>query len=258
LDRVSRRERVKRYRDSDLFEIVEEVFDTSTVMSVLTLKSRGCIKSLKGAISAGKEAKVYWAKDPVDRDLAVKIYLTLTSEFRRSMIKYLAGDPRYEEYRGLSPKKLIYLWARKEFSNLKRMYEAGIRVPEPKCLEKNVLVMEFIGSEGIRAPLLKEAYETGELSLEDLMRIYKEITEIITLIYRKARLVHGDLSEYNIMIFEGKPVVIDVSQAVSIDHPNARSFLEQDLKNITRFFAKAGVEVEDPADLLGDILSSPL
>jgi RIO kinase 1 len=90
------------------------------------------------------------------------------------------------------------------------------------------------------------------------MRIYKEITEIITLIYRKARLVHGDLSEYNIMIFEGKPVVIDVSQAVSIDHPNARSFLEQDLKNITRFFAKAGVEVEDPADLLGDILSSPL
>jgi len=144
-------------------------------MSVLELKSRGCLKSLKGVVSAGKEARVYWAKDPEGRDLAVKIYLTLTSEFRRSMIKYLAGDPRFEEYKGLSPKKLIYLWARKEFSNLRRMYEAGIRVPEPKCLEKNVLVMEFIGFDGKRAPLLKEAYESGELSPEDLTRIYREL-----------------------------------------------------------------------------------
>jgi RIO kinase 1 len=231
------------------------VFDTSTVLSVLDLKSRGCLKSLKGVVSTGKEARVYWAKDPEGRDLAVKIYLTLTSEFRRSMIKYLAGDPRFEEYKGLSPKKLIYLWARKEFSNLKRMYEAGIRVPEPKCLEKNVLVMEFIGFGGKRAPLLKEAYESGELSLEDLSRIYKEVIDMIEQIYRKARLVHGDLSEYNIMIFEEKPVIIDVSQAVSISHPNAHNFLEQDIWNITRFFAKAGVDVEDPRKIMDKILS---
>jgi RIO kinase 1 len=224
-------------------------------MSVLELKSRGCIKSLKGVVSAGKEARVYWAKDPEGRDLAVKIYLTLTSEFRRSMIKYLAGDPRFEEYKGLSPKKLIYLWARKEFSNLKRMYEAGIRVPEPKCLEKNVLVMEFMGFDGKRAPLLREAYESGELSPEDLTRIYREVIDMIGQIYRKARLVHGDLSEYNIMIFEEKPVIIDVSQAVSISHPNAHSFLEQDVRIITRFFAKAGVEVEDPRETMEKILS---
>lgn len=219
------------------------------------MKSRGCLKSLKGVVSAGKEARVYWAKDPEGRDLAVKIYLTLTSEFRRSMIKYLAGDPRFEEYKGLSPKKLIYLWARKEFSNLKRMYEAGIRVPEPKCLEKNVLVMEFIGFDGKRAPLLKEAFESGELSLEDLTRIYREVIDMIEQIYRRARLVHGDLSEYNIMIFEDKPVIIDVSQAVSINHPNAHSFLEQDIRNITRFFARAGVDVEDPEEIMEKILS---
>lgn len=170
------------------------------------------------------------------------------------MVKYLAGDPRFEEYKGLSPKKLIYLWARKEFSNLKRMRDAGIRVPEPLCLEKNVLIMEFIGYDGVRAPLLKEAYENGDLSLEDLSRIYREVIDAIEAIYRKARLVHGDLSEYNIMIFEESPVIIDVSQAVSTSHPNALMFLEQDVYNITRFFSKTGVDVEDPEEIIKRIL----
>jgi len=173
------------------------------------------------------------------------------------MIKYLAGDPRFEEYKGLSPKKLIYLWARKEFSNLKRMRDAGIRVPEPLCLEKNVLIMEFIGYDGVRAPLLKEAYENGELSLEDLSRIYREVMDAVVAMYSKARLVHGDLSEYNIMIFEETPVIIDVSQAVSTNHPNALMFLEQDVYNITRFFSKAGVNVKDPEEIIKRILDRP-
>lgn len=230
------------------------MFDRSTVMSVIELSSRGCLKSLKGVVSSGKEARVYWGKGKDNRDLAVKIYLTLTSEFRRSMIKYLAGDPRFNEYRGLSPKKLIYIWARKEFSNLNRMFSAGIRVPEPLCLEKNVLVMEFIGYDGKRAPLLKEAYEMGELSLDDLEKIYWWVIEAIRKMVRDAELVHGDLSEYNIMIFEENPVIIDVSQAVSVDHPNSREFLKQDVYNITRFFSKAGVDVEEPSTILSDIL----
>lgn len=254
VDRISRRDREARVKDSDLFEIVEEVFDRSTVMSIIELSSRGCLRSLKGVVSSGKEARVYWGKGRDNRDLAVKIYLTLTSEFRRSMIRYLAGDPRFDEYRGLSPKKLIYIWARKEFSNLKRMYSAGIRVPEPLCIERNVLVMEFIGYEGKRAPLLKEAYESGELGVEDLEKIYREIISYIEKMVREAGLVHGDLSEYNIMIFEESPVIIDVSQAISIDHPNSREFLKQDLYNITRFFAKTGIDVEDPDSLLTKIL----
>ncbi|MEM2204075.1 MAG: serine protein kinase RIO [Sulfolobales archaeon] len=223
-------------------------------MSVIELSSRGCLKSLKGVVSSGKEARVYWGKGKDNRDLAVKIYLTLTSEFRRSMIKYLAGDPRFDEYRGLSPKKLIYIWARKEFSNLNRMFSAGIRVPEPLCLEKNVLVMEFIGYDGKRAPLLKEAYEMGELSIDDLEKIYWQVIEAIRKMVKDAELVHGDLSEYNIMIFEESPVIIDVSQAVSIDHPNSREFLKQDIYNITRFFSKAGVDVEEPSTILSELI----
>ncbi len=256
VDKISKKDREPRIKDSDLFEIVEEVFDRSTVMSVLELSSRGCLRTLKGIISSGKEARVYWGKGRDNRDLAVKIYLILTSEFRRSMIKYLAGDPRFDEYRGLSPKKLIYIWARKEFSNLKRMFSAGIRVPEPLCLEKNVLVMEFIGYEGKRAPLLKEAYEAGELGYNELTRIYREVIQIIEKVVKHAGLVHGDLSEYNIMIFEENPVIIDVSQAVSIDHPNSREFLKQDVYNITRFFQKAGVDVEDPETILSNILNT--
>ena len=223
-------------------------------MSVIELSSRGCLRSLKGVVSSGKEARVYWGRGYDNRDLAVKIYLTLTSEFRRSMIKYLAGDPRFGEYRGLSPKKLIYIWARKEFSNLKRMYSAGIRVPEPICLEKNVLVMEFIGYDGRRAPLLKEAYEMGELDTNDLQRIYRDIIQTVWKMVKEAGLVHGDLSEYNVMVFEENPVIIDVSQAVSIDHPNSKEFLKQDIYNITRFFSKTGIDVEEPGTILSKIL----
>ncbi len=56
------------------------------------------------------------------------------------------------------------------------------------------------------------------------------------------------------MIFEENPVIIDVSQAVSVDHPNSREFLKQDVYNITRFFSKAGVDVEEPSTILSDIL----
>lgn len=219
-------------------------------MSVLDLISRGCLSTLKGVVSSGKESRVYLGRGAGGEDLAVKIYLTLTSEFRRSMVRYIAGDPRFEGYRGLSPKKLLYLWARKEYSNLERLSRSGVRVPEPRCLERNVLVMEFIGRDGVRAPLLKEAYEEGVLSEEDLERIYREVLRNLETMVLRAGLVHGDLSEYNIMIHEGALVIIDVSQAVTLKHPNALDLLRHDVANISRFFSKAGIDVEDPGELV--------
>jgi len=254
--KIRRAERTPRIKDKDLFEVVEEVFDRRTVLNVIELRRRRCLKTLKGVVSAGKEARVYWAKGFNDEDLAVKIYLTVTAEFRKSIWKYIRGDPRYEWIGKLPRHKLMSVWARKEFSNLKRMHEAGVRVPRPICHYENIIVMEFIGENGKRAPLLKELYDAGELSKELATELLNQILDYIKVLYQKAKLVHADLSEYNIMVWNDKAYIIDVAQAVKIDHPNALDFLRRDVSNILRFFSEVGIETPNLEDVLNDIISS--
>ncbi len=254
--KLRKREREPRLKDKDLFEVVEEVFDRRTVLAVIELKRRGCLKQLKGVVSAGKEARVYWAKGPKGEDLAVKIYLTVTAEFRKSIWKYIKGDPRYEWLGNLPRHKLIMAWTRKEFSNLRRMYEAGVRVPKPLCFYQNVLVMEFLGENGVRAPLLKELADQGALgSSEETEELFWDIIENIRVMYWRAGLVHADLSEYNIIIWRGEPYIIDVSQAVRLDHPHAHSFLYRDIYNIVRFFTEdAGLNIPDADEIYESIV----
>ena len=99
--------------------------------------------------------------------------------------------------------------------------------------------MEFIGKDGIRAPLLREV----DLSVEEAYKILNTILEYIKIMYNKARLVHADLSEYNIMLHNDEVVIIDVGQAVDISHPNALEFLKHDVETILRYFrTKIGLE----------------
>jgi len=256
VDRLRLRKREPRLKDKDLFETVEEVFDKRTVLTIIELQRRKCLRTLKGVVSAGKEARVYWGKSYSGEDLAVKIYLTATAEFKKSIWKYIRGDPRFEGIGKLPTKKLMELWARKEFGNLKRMYEAGVRVPRPICHFRNVVIMEFIGIEGKRAPLLKEYHEAGALDEAEAYYIFNKVIEYIKLMYLKADLVHGDLSEYNVMIFNGEPIIIDVSQAVRLDHPNAHNFLWRDIKNIVRFFSEeVGIDVPNEEEVYKAITS---
>lgn len=259
-DEIERR-RVKEERrvfDSDLLETVEGVFDRPTVLSVIDLMRARCIKVIKGVVASGKEARVFWGLDYENREVAVKIYYTMTSEFRRSIWKYLSGDPRYEDLRGMSWRKLIYVWTSKEYNNLKKMSKAGVRVPRPLCKKNNVLVMEFLGRDGVRYPLLKEAYEEGVLEREDLERICRDLLEQVRIMVSRAGLVHADLSEYNVMIVDKTPYIIDVSQAVSIDHPNAVEFLRHDIDTIEAFFKRAGVDTDVYRDLVREILERAL
>jgi len=252
---LRRAERENRIKDKDLFEVVEEVFDRRTILSILELRKRGCLKTLKGVVSAGKEARVYWGLSPSGKDLAVKIYLTVTAEFRKSIWKYIKGDPRYEWIGKLPRHKLMAVWARKEFSNLKRLHKAGIAVPEPICYYDTIIVMSFIGERGQRAPLLKEAYEAGLLDESTARHILDRVLTYIKIAYIRARLIHADLSEYNIMVWNGEPYIIDVAQAVRVDHPNALEFLRRDIVNIIRFFSEdVGIETPDPDNVLKEIL----
>jgi len=252
LDEVDRlvKEATKDYeekiKDKDLFEVVDEVFDHSTVMTIIELYRRGIIRKINGVISSGKESKVYYGYDKKGNPLAIKIYLISSAEFRKSIHKYILGDPRFE---GLKPKdmrSLILAWARKEFKNLVRMYESGVKVPKPLACLNNVLVMEFLGEDRMRYPLLVEAY--GELTENELQHIYELILNELEKIVCKARLIHGDLSEYNIIVKPDLDIaIIDVSQAVDINHPNAPEFLKRDIENIHRFFSKeAKLPLENP------------
>lgn len=239
LDRKEKRyetEQLMKTRRSEEYEALEEVFDRSTLMIIYEFMNRGVIGEIHGVVSAGKESRVYWAKDNEGKELAIKIYLTLSAEFRKGMLPYIEGDPRFK-YVKRDTRSLIFAWARKEFRNLEQATRAGVRVPKPFVVRNNVLIMEFIGKDGVSAPLVRVK------SPKDPAKIYEILLSSLERLYCKAELVHGDLSEYNIMIWKNKPVIFDMSQSVSIYHPMARFLLQRDITNLNRFFNKLGVNV---------------
>jgi len=239
---VERRDRMLIHNHADERATVEEVFDQRTRMVVFDLLNSGILYEVNGAVSSGKEAKVYWAINKEGKDLAVKIYLTSSAEFKKGMVKYIEGDPRFKNIKR-DTRSLMTIWAQKEFRNLLEAYEAKVPVPKIVAVKSNVVVMEFIGKKGVSAPSLKENPPTNP------ERAYKLLITYIKRLYRKAKLVHGDLSEYNIMMWRGKPLIFDLSQTVSVEHPMADFMLRRDLTNLNRFFSRLNVNVVSLEDL---------
>ena len=216
--------------------VLEEVFDRSTLMVIYGFMKKGVIDEIHGVVRAGKESRVYWGKDKDGRELAIKIYLVVSSEFRKGMLKYIEGDPRFKSVRH-DTRSLIFAWAQKEFKNLELATRAKVRVPKPIAVEKNVLVMEFIGKNGEPAPSLKEKTPNNP------QKAYETLLGYLQKLYQKAELVHGDLSEYNIMIWNGRTVLFDVAQAVLLVHPMADDLLRRDLTIVNKYFGRLGVKV---------------
>ncbi|MDG5819650.1 serine/threonine-protein kinase Rio1 [Natronococcus sp. A-GB7] len=244
-DRIARKRDRKfeqfeeRIKDADQFKVEQSVFDDATLAALYKLVQDGYVEAFGGPLSTGKEANVYHALGD-DREVAVKVYRINASNFRQ-MRDYLEGDPRFE---GLGGKKkdVVLAWTKKELANLRRAKKAGVRVPEPIATERNVLVMEYIGNGDGRAKRL------GEVHIENPETAYGVMREYMRRLY-SAGIVHGDLSEYNVVFHEGQLVVIDLGQAVTVHHPNSRNFLERDCENVANFFSRQGVET-DPDELL--------
>jgi len=231
--------RERREKDSELYKIANEVFDRTTKETLAYLHRRGKIEELYGVISTGKEANVFAGVDAEGNRIAVKVYRTYTTEFRR-IWEYLAADPRI----GYLPKdmrKLVFVWTRREFKNLQRAIKYAVRVPEPIIFRNNVLVMEFIGDE-MPAPRLKDVER--ELEKKDFEELYDYLIGVIERLWKRGDMVHGDLSEYNVLLWDG-PVVIDWSQATVRRNRMSVELLKRDLRNVTNYFARKGVEVED-------------
>ena len=227
---------------SEEYEVLEEVFDKSTLMVIYEFLNKGVIDEIHGVVKAGKEARIYWGKDRDGKELAVKIYLTIASEFKKGKLRYILGDPRFADVKH-ETRSIVFAWALKEFKNLHLAQKAKIKVPEPLAVKKNVLVMKFIGKNGIPAPNLKE------LPPKNPELIYNELLKYIQRLYQKVKLIHSDISEYNIMIWRGRPVLFDMAQSVLDSHPMATTFLKRDLQNLHRYFKKQGVKVLSPDEM---------
>jgi RIO kinase 1 len=174
---------------------------------------------------------------------AIKVYKTAILVFK-DREKYISGDYRFNHgYQKSSNRAMVKLWAEKEMRNLKRLYAAGIPCPEPLHLRLHVLVMGFLGDKkGYPAPRLKDVTFEGDDAAARWREVYLTVVGYMRRMYQVCKLVHGDLSEYNMLWWQDKPWFIDVSQSVEDDHPRSLEFLRMDIKNITDYFRRKGVD----------------
>jgi RIO kinase 1 len=224
---------------------VENVLDPNTRMILFRLINSDLISEVDGCISTGKEANVYHAtryNDDQAERCAIKIYKTSILHFK-DRAKYISGEHRFRKHQKHNSRAMVKLWAEKEFRNLKRLQQAKIPCPEAIHLNNNVLVMSFLGdSKGYPAPRLKNV-EIDNDAEEKWWEIYLTTLKYMRMMYRECELVHGDLSEYNMLYLENQLYIIDVSQSVEDDHPHALEFLRQDIKNVKDFFRRKNVGV---------------
>ncbi|MFA7185424.1 MAG: serine protein kinase RIO [Victivallales bacterium] len=227
-----------------------EVFDKRTLMVLYEFMTDGIIDTIHYPVSTGKEGNVFYAEDSDGDPVAVKIFRTSTSTFKR-LAKYIEGDPRFKGMTG-NRTKMIYAWTQKEYKNLYRYMNADLPVPAPIAYEKNCLIEEFIGDKTGPAPQIKD------VELEDPTETYEEIISFIVDGWREARLVHGDLSEYNILMSDEGPVVIDCGQAMDIGFPGAAELLERDIANVNRFFRLRGAKIIEPEKIMKKALNKKI
>jgi RIO kinase 1 len=214
-----------------------------------------------GVLKTGKEADVFLIRRGVpqtDRSclLAAKRYRSADHRMFHRDSGYLEGR-RIRESRvnravssrsAFGRQAIAGQWANAEFSALARLYAAGVPVPYPAQILDTELLLEFIGSaDGIAAPRLAETRPGAA----ELAGLWDQLVQTLVTLARDG-LAHGDLSAYNLLVHDGRLVIIDLPQVVDvIANPRGAFFLTRDAENIGRWFAAhglAGVRPE-PADL---------
>lgn len=211
------------------------VFDEFTLRTLFRLSSQGHFENLESPIFTGKESNVFTAKTQTGR-IIVKIYRLETCDFNR-MYEYIRSDPRFA---GLKKQRrnIIFKWTQREYRNLMKARDGGVRCPTPLAFSNNVLLLELIGDEHGLAPQLKDAPpDDAKKFLDEVIKNYKKL--------HKAKLVHADFSPFNILNFREKPVFIDFSQCTSVDDQKAEEFLDRDVRNVCNYFRKIGLDVSE-------------
>ncbi len=207
------------------FKVYQGVFDDFTIKTLYTLSLKH-FETIEGPIKTGKEADVYSLLTEKGR-VAAKIFRIETSNFK-TMREYIIGDNRFPYIRK-GKRKMVFAWAKKEFSNLQRAIDMGIRAPEPIAFKNNVILMEFIGNE---KPAIA-AKDNPPKNKEKWRKIINNYMETM----KKYDFVHGDLNEFNVLNHKEEPILIDWAQAVFKEHPLYEKMWKRDMKNVKRWLS---------------------
>ncbi len=238
------------FRGLEEGKTLDAVFDKKTLLILHAFVHDKIISRVGGIISTGKEAHVFKSVSPEGRLLAIKVYMVETCNYNK-MLSYLQGDSRFEKIKK-AKKDIVFAFCAKEYRNLQRLFEVGIKCPRPLAYKNNVLVFDFIGDEDANpAPRLKD-YPPKDP--ETAQRYYGSLALTMRKMYKEAGLVHGDLSEYNLLVFDNELWIIDVSQAVLNSHPEAMNFLRRDIHNVTSYFKKKGAKTKSEDELFSLII----
>lgn len=211
--------------------------DAQTLLVLYKMVNNQMLEHVNGVVSTGKEAIILHADcDPsyegdlcLPKEVAIKIFKTTLNEFKQRD-RYIKDDYRFKDrFSKQNNRTVISMWAEKEMHNLLRMKSAGIRVPEVIALKKHMLIMTFLGDNMVAAPKLKDV----RLSDANAIVAYEQTVEMMRTLYNVAKLVHADLSEYNILWHEECCWFIDVAQSVEPGHPSALEFMMRDCGNIS-------------------------
>jgi RIO kinase 1 len=247
LRKLEKRKLERLEKDAELRKVVERVFDHSTLLSLYDLLKKGVLSEFYGVVSTGKEANIFSALDSSGQYLAVKIYKIATADFKRKF-EYISADPRFHGLRR-DRRDVVYAWVTREFKNLQRAQEAGVSAPRPVAFSKNILVMEFIGEDGVPYPRMVDQPP------EDPRTTFELVLENMEKLYQKGKLVHSDLSEYNILLTPS-PVFIDFSMATDVANPAAEGLLRRDVEKILNYFQRFKFELPSSEELLNRLCGS--
>lgn len=202
----------------------------------------GIIDEVICPLMSGKEADVYVVRCG-SKTRCAKIYKEAAKRSFKKAAQYTEGRKVRNSRRARAMEKgsrygreqQESIWQNAEVDALYRLDRADVRVPEPFGCFDGVLLMELItDAEGDVAPRLNDVSMSAEQALEDHALMMRYVVRMLC-----AGLVHGDLSEFNILVDEDGPVIIDLPQAVDASaNNNARAMLERDIKKVTEYYAQ--------------------
>ncbi|MFX1557092.1 MAG: RIO1 family regulatory kinase/ATPase [Promethearchaeota archaeon] len=224
--------RLKRVHKNDLI-IRETSFEVGytlnsigyDVLALHSLVERSIISQLGPLIGKGKESDVYSCMDDNQNIYALKIYRIGRTSFKNiKRLRSFVGERTH-----LSWLYVNRLAAKKEFNALKRIYKLKLNTPKPIAFNRHAIVMSYLRG--------KELAHFVDIKYPE--KIFNKIIKQMKQIFQKAKMIHGDLGEFNIILDEkGNILIIDWLQWVPSNHPNARSLLERDINNICNYFYK--------------------
>jgi len=195
------------------------------VLALHALVEKKVIGQLGPIIGKGKESDVYGCMDDDENILALKIFRMGRTSFKSiKQLRDLVGKRGHSSWLYINR-----LAARREFEALTEIFKLKLDTPKPIAYNRHMIVMSYLKG--------KELVYYKDLNKPE--KIFNNIIKQMKIIYQEAKIIHGDLGEFNIVLDEKENIlIIDWLQWVSSDHPNARSLLERDIFNLSNYFNK--------------------